>query len=57
MAPDWRPNKRAGTEAAAVSNPIWDGEAVKRVIAVRGMASLETSEPVTEIVRADQSKR
>src|SRR3954454_14577353 len=36
MAPDWRPNNRAGTEAAAVSNPIWEGEAVSNVMAVKG---------------------
>ncbi|GAA1629166.1 hypothetical protein GCM10009733_027360 [Nonomuraea maheshkhaliensis] len=57
MAPDWRPNARAGTEAAAVNMPIWDGDAVNRVIAVSGMASFDTSEPVMEIVRAVQSRR
>ncbi|GAA2206288.1 hypothetical protein GCM10009850_017460 [Nonomuraea monospora] len=57
MAPDCRPNRRTGTEAAAVRMPIWEGEAVSRVTAVKGMASLETSEPVTEMVRAVQRRR
>jgi hypothetical protein len=57
IAPECRPNSRAGTKDAAVRRPISKGEAVNRVTAVRGTASLDTSEPVIEMVRADQSRR
>jgi hypothetical protein len=54
-APANRPNIRWGSVDAAASRPISkDDVPVSRVAAVSGIASRETSDPLSEMVRADQ---
>ncbi|WP_242659284.1 hypothetical protein [Thermostaphylospora chromogena] len=47
-------DEELGAVVAAVSRPICRGDAARRVAAVRGIASLETSDPLSEVVRALQ---